>query len=154
MAATGPWLQDIGEAWNRAAAHDGESFYLTTIPIIYSPGFYIERNDWLTKRKEWLTPIFASEDYRSAITRLTDSGVGYDIRERLGEIKAPTLVVSSEHDHLIPIEEQRLLVREIPNSHHVIIADSGHGSMYEKPMVFASLIYGFLNNPTLEYNIK
>ena len=152
-AATGPWLQDIGEAWNKAAANNGEAFYLTTIPIIYSPRFYTESNDWLTRRRAWLDPLFASEDYRSAIMRLTDSGVGYDIRDRLGEIIAPTLIVSSEHDHLIPIDEQRVLVEGMPNGHHVIIARSGHGSMYETPLVFASLIYGFVNNPTLEYNI-
>jgi pimeloyl-ACP methyl ester carboxylesterase len=45
-AATGPWLKDIGDAWNKASA-DGEGYYLTTIPVIYSPEFYKKNKEWM-----------------------------------------------------------------------------------------------------------
>ena len=35
-ARTGPWLGDIGDAWNLASG-DPDAYYLTTIPVIYSP---------------------------------------------------------------------------------------------------------------------
>lgn len=52
---TGPWLKDIGDGWN-LAADDAESYYLSTIPIIYSPGFYRENNAWMEHRREVLRP--------------------------------------------------------------------------------------------------
>jgi pimeloyl-ACP methyl ester carboxylesterase len=154
MAWTSPWITDIGESWNQAAKLDGKAFYLSTIPIIYSPDFYEKAHKWLTDRQSWVLPIFDNPVFRAAITRLTDSGLKFDVRDRLSEIKVPTLVVSGELDSLVPIAEQTLMASKIANSQHVILAGSGHGTMYEASMAFASLIYGFVNNPKVTYNHK
>jgi pimeloyl-ACP methyl ester carboxylesterase len=154
MAWTSPWIADIGESWNQAARLDGKAFYLSTMPIIYSPHFYEKENKWLTDRQSWVLPVFDNVDWRAAIGRLTDSGLGFDVRDRLSEIRVPTLVVSGELDSLVPIAEQALLVSKIANSQHVILAGSGHGTMYEASMAFASLIYGFVNNPKVTYKHK
>jgi pimeloyl-ACP methyl ester carboxylesterase len=152
MAWTSPWIADIGESWNRAAKVDGEAFYLSTMPIIYSPHFYEDNIQWLTDRQSWVLPLFDNPDFRANITRLTDSGLGFDVRDRLSEIKIPTLVVSGELDSLVPIAEQKLMVSQIAGSQHVVLAGSGHATMYEASLAFASLIIGFVNNPKVTYN--
>lgn len=152
-AWTGPWLQDVGESWNKASG-DGDAFYLTTMPIIYSPGFYARENDWMERRRQTLAPLFHDPAFLEGMVRLTDSGVGYDVRRRLEEIQAPTLVVSSEYDYLIPVEEQRFLARHIPGALHMVIPDSGHASMYEKPALMAVLVLGFVNASTLQFEIN
>ena len=50
-------------------------------------------------------------------------------------------------------EEQQYLAAHIRDSHYVMIENSGHASMYEQPMLFASLIVGFANASKDRYNI-
>lgn len=152
-ARTGAWLGDIGDGWNLAAGN-GEAYYLTTIPIIYSPGFYKKNRDWMDNRRKTLVPIFSNPDFCEAMVRLTNSASAYDVSDRIGEIGVPTLVVSCQQDYLVPLEEQEFLVSQIPNAHHVIFPNCGHASMYEQPMLFASIALGFLNNITTKYPIS
>lgn len=151
-AATGPWLGDIGDAWNKAAGN-GEAYYLTTIPVIYSPEFYKKNKDWMDRRRERLVPVFSNPGFAGSMVRLTRSSEEYDVREQLGGITAPTLVVSSQQDYLTPIEEQEFIVSRIPRCDHVIIPGCGHASMYEKPVIFTSLVLGFINNTKNVYDI-
>lgn len=102
-AATGAWLNDVGKAWN-LAANDGESYYYTSIPVIYSPSFFIEHNDWMERRKELLVPIFNNPDFIQAMIRLTNSSANYDVRDRLDRVACPVLIVSCQQDYLTPIE--------------------------------------------------
>ena len=154
-ARTGPWLGDIGDGWNLAAANCGEAYYLASIPVIYSPQFYVEHNDWMKRRREKLTPVFGNPAFYQSMVRLTNSARAYSVPvEDLEKINVPTLVVSSEQDYLVPVEEQRFLVEHIPNSHHVVIPRCGHASMYERPVIFAALALGFVNNPVSEYEIS
>lgn len=151
-ARTGPWLGDIGDGWNLAAG-DPDAYYLTTIPIIYSPTFYRRENEWLNRRREQLRPVFARQDFVQAMVRLTNSAKNYDVVEELHRISAPTLVVSCQQDYLTPLEEQELICQHIPNSHHVVLPGSGHASMYENPLLFASLVLGFCNCGCTQFEI-
>ncbi|MBQ9059440.1 MAG: alpha/beta hydrolase [Atopobiaceae bacterium] len=152
-AATGPWLGDIGDGWNKAL-DDAEAYYYTTIPIIYSPAFYKGNREWMENRKELLcSTVFNNPDFMGSMERLTNSAAGYDVSNRLSEISAPTLVVSAQQDYLTPIEEQQKIVAGIPSSHYAIIPGSGHASMYEQPVLFCALALGFLNNTKTEFHI-
>lgn len=151
-ARTGPWLGDIGDAWN-LAAHDPDAYYLTTIPVIYSPEFYRENNAWMTNRRAALRPVFGDPNFVEAMIRLTNSAADYDVSGRLSEITTPTMVVSCEKDYLTPMAEQRYLAEHIPESEYVIIPGCGHASMYENPVTFAALTLGFFNNPKKKFHI-
>lgn len=151
-ARTSPWLRDIGDAWN-AASHDGEAYYNTTIPVIYSPAFYSARYDWMQRRREVLVPIFNDAAFAGAMVRLTNSAAHYDVLAELPKIACPTLVVSGELDYITPVEEQKLLCAGIPDCSHVILPGCGHASMYERPMLFASLLIGFVRNAKSRYQI-
>jgi pimeloyl-ACP methyl ester carboxylesterase len=143
-AATGPWLNDIGKAWNLAAGN-WEQYYYTAIPVIYSPQFYREHNDWMERRRETLRPVFGNPDFINAMIRLTNSSSNYDVRDSLCRVSCPTLIVSCPQDYLTPAEEQRYLADHIRDSHYAVIENSGHASMYEQPLLFTALILGFAN---------
>ncbi len=151
-ACTGPWLGDIGDAWNKAAT-DPEAYYLTAIPVIYSPEFYSERKEWFAQRRELLKTVFADQSFIGSMVRLTNSSKNYDVLDRLHEIAVPTLVVSAEEDYLTPLGEQKKIVAGIKNSVHCIVPRCGHASMYEQPIVFTSLILGFSALSKFEYEI-
>jgi pimeloyl-ACP methyl ester carboxylesterase len=145
-ARTSPWLKKIGDGWNEVAkTGSGYAYYLTTIPVIYSTEFFIRRAEWMEKREGYLTEYFSRKDVLESLIRLTDSSVGYNVTERLNEIKCPTLVISASEDGLVPPTEQEILARGIEGSVYVTINGSGHASMYESPQAFASLVIGFAN---------
>lgn len=145
-AYTNPWLEDMGKAWEYAlASHDGRQFFKTCIPVVYSPQFYATNIEWARKREALFETLFTPETY-DAFLRLIRSAEGLDIRSQLKDITAPTLVISSDHDYVTPLHDQELIVRSIPGAAHVVIKNSGHASMYEKPVEFVSLVLGFVNN--------
>ena len=145
-AATDEWLRDIGRGWNRVGrTRDGEAYYDITIPVIYSPDFYIKNIEWMRNRQKVLVPLFSDANFLDAMERLVISSDYHDVRKDLDKINAPTLIVGCDQDGLVPLREQRYLRQHIRNSQLVIIEGSGHASMYEKPFVFSSLILGFVN---------
>ena len=150
IAYTSPWLADVGEGW-KAARVSPEAYYHMTIPTIYSPGFYNKNTDWINSRGEFLrTYVFNNDVFLDAMERLTDSMYAHDVREKLGEIKAKTLVVGSREDSLTPLKEQQYISEHIPGASLVVVEDCGHGTMYEKPDCFVTLLTGFVNHTEVE----
>lgn len=153
-AYTSPWLKDIGDAWNKAAASgDGLAYYLVSIPMIYSPKFYQANLAWMKNREKVLVPVFANKTITEGFVRLTKSAENHDVRHLLNKIEVDTLIVSSKQDYLTPIEEQYFLADNIVNSNHIVIENAGHASMYERPGLFVSLLLGFVNKIDKQYKI-
>ena len=69
-----------------------------------------------------------------------DALTSYDFRDRLPEIEAPTLIVWGEHDMLVPVEDAHEFERLIPQSRTVILEDTGHVPMLERPTKFNELL--------------
>lgn len=69
-----------------------------------------------------------------------DALTSYDFRDRLPEIKAPTLIIWGEHDMLVPVEDAHEFERLIPQSRTVILDDTGHVPMLERPRKFNELL--------------
>jgi pimeloyl-ACP methyl ester carboxylesterase len=68
----------------------------------------------------------------------------YDFRERLGEIRCPTLIVWGEDDMVLPVKDSREFERLIPNTRSVVMKDTGHVPMLERPTEFNELLAEFL----------
>jgi pimeloyl-ACP methyl ester carboxylesterase len=82
-----------------------------------------------------------SPGFLPALDALTD----YDFRDRLGEVQCPTLVVWGEDDNLVPVEDADEFERLIPNARKIILEDTGHVPMIERPQTFNDLLTEFLN---------
>jgi pimeloyl-ACP methyl ester carboxylesterase len=76
-----------------------------------------------------------------ALDALTD----YPIRDRLGSIEAPTLVVWGADDPLVPVRDAWEFGRLIPRSRVVVYEDTGHVAMLERPAAFNALVDEFLD---------
>jgi pimeloyl-ACP methyl ester carboxylesterase len=143
-AYTNPLLKDIGRSWIKAGqTRDGSLYYKTTIPIIYSPSYYESKYEWMQKREQVLTPIFSDPVFLDAMERLTLSAESFDVRDQLDDLNVHTLIITAEEDFLTPRKEQEYLAKRIKNAHWMTIPGVGHASMYENPLIFASLITGF-----------
>ena len=149
---TNKYLKDVGEGWMHAArTYDGSKFFKATMPYIYSPEFYEKNIAWLEDREKTFGENTEKEWYEGFI-RLVRSAEDLDLREEIGKIHAPTLIMSSEHDATTPERYQEELQRKIKDSKRITIKGSGHASMYEKPYEFASAVIGFIH--TVKREIK
>ena len=143
-AWTSPWLSDIGVGWKKAALlGDADLFYSVSIPVIYSPNFYTKHITWMNERKTFLKQVF-NQTFLTAVARLIESSEGFDIRDQLANIKANTLIVSSDSDFVTPADNQLEIHHAIEESAYLEIKNCGHASMYERPTEFLSVLKGFL----------
>ena len=68
----------------------------------------------------------------------------YDFRDRLSQIKCPTLIVWGSDDMLVPRKDADEYERVIPNSRKVVFEDTGHSPMMERPQTFNDCLVEFL----------
>jgi proline-specific peptidase len=71
----------------------------------------------------------------------------YDVRDRLGEIRVPTLVVVGENDWLIPPGASRVVAEGVPGAELVVIPRAGHFPFHERPEAYADAVGRFLSAP-------
>ncbi len=73
-----------------------------------------------------------------------DALTNYPIRDRLGEIACPALIVWGANDRLIPARDADEFERLIPNARKVVWPETGHVAMLERPEAFNRLLAAFL----------
>jgi pimeloyl-ACP methyl ester carboxylesterase len=84
-----------------------------------------------------------SPGFIPALDALTD----YDFRDRLVDVKVPVLLVWGEDDNLVPVKDADEFERLIPDARKVILDDTGHVPMLERPSTFNDLVVDFLAKP-------
>lgn len=81
--------------------------------------------------------------YAAAYRVLAES----DLANRLGEIKAPTLVMTGENDSGSTPRMARLMARRIPNAKLCILEKLKHSVLLESPQTVAKALSDFLTPP-------
>lgn len=69
----------------------------------------------------------------------------YDVRDRLTEIRVPTLILVGRHDWITPVDQSEYMAAHIPGAQLAIFEHSGHGPMAEENEAFIRRIREFLN---------
>jgi pimeloyl-ACP methyl ester carboxylesterase len=72
------------------------------------------------------------------------ASLDYDFRDRLDDVKVPTLIVWGERDSIIPTRDADEFERLIADSRKVVMEDCGHIPMAERPQAFNDLLVEFL----------
>ena len=70
--------------------------------------------------------------------------IGYDFTDRLSEITCPALVVQGDQDVLVPIGDAHEFAARIPDATTLILHDTGHVPMLERPATFNRALIEFL----------
>jgi pimeloyl-ACP methyl ester carboxylesterase len=58
---------------------------------------------------------------------------GTDVRSHLPSVTVPTLVLHSDRDRIVPIEEGRILAAEVPSARFVPLPTANHILLEEEP---------------------
>jgi 3-oxoadipate enol-lactonase len=67
-----------------------------------------------------------------------------DLLDRLGEIRAPTLVVAAAQDPATPPEHGERIAHAVPGARFAVIEDAAHLASVEQPDAITDLIAGHL----------
>lgn len=96
----------------------------------------------------WFTPA-AAESLRTRFRAILvatpaegyagccDALAGWDFRDRLAEIAAPTLVIAGDQDQSIPAADTDLLAERIPRARGTVLERAAHLANLEQPAAFA-----------------
>jgi len=68
----------------------------------------------------------------------------FDVRERLGEIRVPTLILVGSDDQMTPVAFSNYMAENIPGAQLWMIENAGHMLMLEKPRQVSQALSGFL----------
>lgn len=69
---------------------------------------------------------------------------GFDASERLGEIKAPTLILHGDQDRVVPVGNAHLIARRMPAASLRILSGGGHLAHIEQADLFNQAVLDFL----------
>jgi pimeloyl-ACP methyl ester carboxylesterase len=106
---------------------------------------YFYRNFLLVMAHEMFSPGLRPKMRPEAlIFGYTQLLQGWTVMDRLGEIKAPTLVIAGRHDFLFPTEHQVALAAGIANARLEIIERAGHNPHMERPAEVLRAIRDFM----------
>lgn len=69
----------------------------------------------------------------------------FDVRDRLHQIKTPTLVIAGRHDPICPVEDSKEIHHGIPNSELVVFENSGHNPSADEPLAIEKVLRSFIS---------
>jgi proline iminopeptidase len=144
-----PWFSDA----TTALAQETRAQTDEEITAIFHREFPLYFADWASRSKEYeayreQTRLFIAPI--KAIVPQSPDKVGaaptFEVRNRLGSIKVPTLVIAGKKDFITPEKYGRLLHQSIPGSRLVILGRSGHMGHIEEPGVMADAMRSFIGS--------
>jgi pimeloyl-ACP methyl ester carboxylesterase len=141
LAATGYRLSEEGKALMRQVgdlARQGKwrAVYTTEMAGVYAYGIKKHLLYMLT----WLFGklLVGTPDIPSDILVTIEAEDKHDFKERLGDIKAPTLVIGGKEDYFYPIRE---LAAAIPGAKSILYEGLGHNVVVNKRLVKDVLVF-------------
>ncbi len=140
-------LAALGYPW----AHDDLEAALTVLSLAFSPEF-VNSDDFEPTMEQFL-PLFPSTpEQMRVVVEQWDADRAHDTLDRLGEIKAPTLVIAGEQDVLTSPRYGEAVAQAIPGAQFKLLtgAGSSHALMWERPEEFLGLVLDFLGQYPLK----
>ncbi|MEW6721586.1 MAG: alpha/beta hydrolase [Thermodesulfobacteriota bacterium] len=124
-----------------AGNEDREADLRRMIPYLYSDPYIAGRpkeiEDFVRRRLEHRTPV---EGLRAQLA----AAVTHDAADRLGRIRAKTLVITGDGDRLVPPENSIRIARRIPDAKLVILPGAPHRLFAENADAFNREVMEFL----------
>ncbi len=135
LVGTGARL-DVDPALPRALEEDPARFGELYRRLAFSPATPVDVVDrWMAVAVQ-AAPEIAAADFRAAD--------GFDVRDRLGELRLPTVVVAGEDDLLVSPRRARELAAGIAHARLVMVPHAGHFVAQERPEDFHAALAGLL----------
>jgi valacyclovir hydrolase len=105
---------------------------------------------WSPRAVERFAEAQGPLNYPAILTRMLDGynafldAGGAVVRERLGEIRCPVLILHGDADDVVPVKQAHTLKAGIPHAEMHILAGAGHTLHREREAEVRAIILGFL----------
>lgn len=120
----------------------GSEWYQQLSSLFLYPPAWISANDSVLAAQE--AAAAASPTPAEIVASRIDAIVRFDRRARLGEIRAPTLVVVADDDAVTPRAYSEELAAGIPGARLVVLPDGGHFVPRVRPDLYTRAVGDFL----------
>lgn len=139
--------------WTEARALEADE---PTIRANFTTAVFNRHDDLVERWIEERVRLRATDAFRGtsvAVSRCVAGMLDFPVRDRLGSLAVPTLVVYGAADHLIPnpiLHGGRtrhiaaIAGREIPGARVEVLAGAGHGVQHDAPQAFDAAVRAFL----------
>ena len=144
LAVTAPYanvvVRDSVSTWiDMAKKDDYTAFFADSAERTYSEKYLAKNRKYFPLMAKLTKPASYERFYRNAYAILD-----YDARSELHRIKAPTLILAGDNDHIVGNDAPYELNRGIEGSKLYIYNGLGH-SAYEEGKDFYDRVFGFIN---------
>lgn len=140
LVGTGAKL-GVSQAIFQMLTEDPEAFFQSMEVFAFSVTASQEVRKRLVNATRRCPPAIILKDFRACDR--------FDIRDRIGDIRLPTLIITGRDDQLAPVKYAKYLHENISDSHLVLIANAGHMVMAEQPALLNEALEKFLDGGTL-----
>lgn len=131
--------------WHQRAATvraEGVEAIADTVLAVWLTEAYRAAHPHVTARYREMMLDNATEGYAGCCEAIA----GFDVREQLATIRAPTLVIAGAQDTAITPEQARELQEAIPDCELELVADAAHLPNLEQPEAFTSRVLDHLTH--------
>lgn len=141
-----PWFRRLFEARREVLRQGGSALYSEFYPLwVYSPE-HVNAHDAAIE-EERRQAAAAAPPVEVVMGRI-NALLAFDRRAGLPRIQAPTLVVASENDYVIPSYHAEALARAIPGARLAILRGGGHANTAARAGEFNRIVLEFLAGVT------
>jgi pimeloyl-ACP methyl ester carboxylesterase len=96
------------------------------------------------ERVEAIRDIMSRRSYAVRVLQVSRSAKRYNLEDRLGDIRCPTLLVWGTEDRITPRGVAIRFLEGLPSATLRLVPDCGHAPMLEHPAAFARAVLEFL----------
>jgi 3-oxoadipate enol-lactonase len=117
----------------------GEELAMATMNYLFTPEF-------IKSHQAIIQQMIKISDARdpSSTFRAAEGLASFDVKKRLKEIKAPTLIAQGEDDQVVPLSAARYLAEHIRGAKLMVMSKGRHMSIIEKADEFNKAVLDFL----------
>lgn len=142
-----PEFRAVVEAMRVMRVHGGrEAFLRAFLPWVFTAHAYRQQGAFVEALIQ-AALVSPHPQPLHGYLRQAAAVLDHDARDRLGQIRCPTLVSTGEEDRLTPPRMARELAARIPGARLVLLPGVGHGALWEAPDAFNALCLSFLDGP-------
>jgi len=143
-AGSGRYGAEKSRLWAKEALQRPREDFLDSLLLLnLSEAFYENAEAVAFVRSMMLDNPHPQEP--EGFARQSDASGRHDVRDRLGDIRVPTHIISAEHDILLPVWKQRELADGIEGAKLTVIPGAPHGANLERAQEFNDAVLGFLD---------
>src|SRR3990167_1840717 len=121
-----------------------QMLYQQNIPWLYSSTFLADKQ----KMRSILEKNLKEKEPQAmeGMAKQGEACLLHDTTNTLKNIPHPTLVISADHDLMIPLEEAKKLTELLSNARLIVIDKTAHLFIIEKPKEFCDAVVSFLSS--------